>query len=144
MIVAFLLETMKQAKLDVDNYLPEYRKLMLYFNAKQVGIDRVEEKGDGYHIYLKPPSTIHLRRALGDDRKRIHASEIRSSLGLPPCDILFSWKITFRAVRGRRSIHTKPVRYEPVSEETVLALPFWSRARAQKIITRKKQHRNHV
>jgi hypothetical protein len=127
--------TSRVLKLDVDSYLFEWKKLMLIFNMKyvadQLGVEfKLKEKNGGYHVFVKTESGQMLRRALGDDPKRIRSSEIRKEYGLPNSDTLFEWKANFRVEKQKSKIKVimkSPIPYEECSLDTVLALPFWSR-----------------
>ena len=117
-------------KLDLDSYLPEYKKLMHVLNARYVAEQchvsfEIQTRNEGYHIAIGIESGYNLRRLLGDDSKRILSSETRERFGMPYSDTMFSSKTHFRIKRGR-AYSEKLHFYEDCSLATVLALPFAS------------------
>jgi hypothetical protein len=108
----------------------ELRLLTTVINASRFGSVDVRETNQGYHYRVtreglgRYPRKIRraLRALLGDDSNRLYFEELEMLRGIK------DWEDTlFEAKRGREGKwhYEKPV-------DNVLALPFWSTARATK------------
>jgi hypothetical protein len=131
---SFLEETRNNLGIDLDSYRPQHELLRHLLNARTLARETnstfsLKEKNGGYHVQIGIPSSLELRRILGDDPKRIRSAEIRSTFGLPVADILFSTKSSWHVEsrRGKRVfISQKGLAYEECDLSRALALPFCS------------------
>jgi len=124
--------TSEQLKIDLDSTFPIWWQLKVIFNCfhyfQHVKLARSSSR-KGFHIFIDVPSSLDLRRALGDDRGRIWCTELRSlMLGAKENhDIIYKAKGRFKFIKVKgKWIHIwlkEPMGDEAISVEDLLRLP---------------------
>lgn len=115
----------------------QLRLLTTFINASSIGVTNVFDTNHGCHFKTEhdcsTEASLRLRSILYDDKKRLEFDEKKVHFGLI--------EMSDKLFEGKRGDGQKWHFEEPV--ENVLALPFWSTARARKNPDRKlRKHRN--
>jgi len=121
----FFEETLKELKIDVDEKLPAWEKLMRIFNFLYLFPNaRIERRFESDHLFAPVRSDLTTRAGLGDCRGRLFFSEITNS------DIIFKRKGIARLVKKKGKIligwERRPCSYEPCDLKDILRMPYWN------------------
>jgi len=103
-------------KLGVDLDRPSGLQLLkTYFNGRYFyGEPEIYRTKNGYHFVFPTETSIEARLGLGDDKRRLELSELRSYLSGEVDDVLFDFK--FDGKWRRR---------EKIDSKSLLCQPFW-------------------